>query len=70
MFFVLFLGVPERDIMLTTFVYHIQPKKRKNSCRWPGVFSVTYQGIKNDTSRILSSLLKILDFTNKIILLG
>ncbi|MED4319840.1 hypothetical protein P4722_31830, partial [Priestia megaterium] len=41
----------------TNFVYHIQHKKRKNSCRWPGVFSVTYQGIKSDISRILSSLL-------------
>jgi hypothetical protein len=27
----LFLCVPERDIMLTTFVYHIQVKNRKNS---------------------------------------
>ncbi|PAK41584.1 hypothetical protein CHH47_29035 [Priestia megaterium] len=41
--------VPERGIMLTNFVYHIQHKKRKNSCRWSGVFSVTYQGIKSDT---------------------
>ncbi|ADE72396.1 hypothetical protein BMQ_pBM50057 (plasmid) [Priestia megaterium QM B1551] len=41
--------VPERDIMLTTNVYLIQHKKRKNPCRWSGVFSVTYQGIKNDT---------------------
>jgi len=55
-----FLGcVLERDIMLTTAVYDIQLKKRKNSCCWPGVFSVTYQGIKSDTSRILSSLLTI-----------
>jgi hypothetical protein len=45
--------------MLTNPVYHIQPKKGKNSCCWPGVFSVTYQGIKSDTSRILSSLLKL-----------
>ncbi|PGK57779.1 hypothetical protein CN918_07805 [Priestia megaterium] len=33
--------VPERDIMLTNVVYHIQHKKRKNSCRRSGVFSVT-----------------------------
>jgi len=46
--------------MLTNFVYRIQLKNRKNSCRWPGVFSVTYQGIKSDTSRILSSLLELL----------
>jgi len=39
-----------RTIMrLTKFAYHIQHKKRKNSCRWSGVFSVTYQGIKSDT---------------------
>ena len=43
---------------LTNFVYHIQHKKRKNSCRWTGVFSVTYQGIKSDTQRVLSSLLE------------
>jgi len=30
----LFPCVPERDIMLTNFVYHIQPKNRKN---YPGV---------------------------------
>jgi len=46
--------------MLTNVVDDIQHKKRKNSCCWPGVFSVTYQGIKSDTSRILSSLLKLL----------
>jgi len=45
--------VPEKLIMLATFVYHIQHKKRKNSCRWPGVFSVTYQGIKSDASQHL-----------------
>jgi len=42
--------VPERDIMLTSNAYRIQLKKRKNSCCWTGVFSVTYQGIKSDTS--------------------
>ncbi|PGZ79459.1 hypothetical protein COE55_10245 [Priestia megaterium] len=50
--------VPLRDIILTKVVYHIQYKKRKNSCCWPGVFSITYQGIKSDTLRILSSLPK------------
>jgi hypothetical protein len=34
-----FVCVPERGIMLTTDVYDIQPKKRKNSCAYSGVFS-------------------------------
>jgi hypothetical protein len=34
-------------------------KTEKTPAGWSGVFSVTYQGIKKDTSRILSSLLKI-----------
>jgi len=51
--------------MLTNFVYRIHAEKRKNywQRKKAVVFSVTYQGFKSDTSRILSSLL----FINKFI---
>jgi hypothetical protein len=49
--------VPERDIMLTTDVYDIQPKKRKNSCAYSGVFSEVMLGVMM-ISIILGSLLE------------
>ncbi|QDZ87912.1 hypothetical protein D0441_26720 [Priestia megaterium] len=40
----LFPCVPERDLMLTTFVYHIHHKKRKSSCAYSGAFSKVMLG--------------------------
>jgi hypothetical protein len=40
----LFPCVPERVIMLTTHVYDIQLKNRKNSCAYSGVFSKVMLG--------------------------
>jgi hypothetical protein len=54
----LFPCVPERDIMLTTNVYGIQLKKRKNSCAYSGVFSEVMLG-EMVISIILGSLLNI-----------
>ena len=55
--------VPERDIMLTTFVYHIQPKNRKNYLlSWVGSFFYYTYIIKGRMPfGILSSLLKFLN---------
>jgi len=44
-------------IMLTNFVYDIQPKKRKNSCAYSGIFSEVMLG-EMMISTILGSLLK------------
>jgi hypothetical protein len=52
-----FRCVPERDIMLTSAVYDIQAKKRKNSCAYSGIFSEVMLG-EMMIFIILGSLLK------------
>ena len=56
--------MPIRVITLTKDVYHIQPKKRKNSCAYSGVFSKVMLG-EMMISIILGSLLAILDIIQR-----